>query len=97
MPLPASFDDLDRLARKRAGAKLGWFLHAAVYLAVNLGLSVLALGMEHRRWSVFPALGWGLGLALHGAAVWLAGSGSELRERLVARERARLLRRRERP
>ena len=26
----------ERLARRRAGAKMGWYIHAAVYLAVNL-------------------------------------------------------------
>lgn len=31
-------DTLDRLARRRAGAKLGWLLHAGVYLTVQLAL-----------------------------------------------------------
>jgi hypothetical protein len=30
---------------------------------------------------VFPLLGWGLGLALHGVSVFMLGSGSGLRER----------------
>jgi hypothetical protein len=37
-------------------------------------------------------MGWGLGLALHGIAVFLLGSGGSLRERMVARERERLQR-----
>ena len=36
-------DTLDRLARRRAGAKLGWLLHACVYLTVQLALAGLAL------------------------------------------------------
>ncbi len=86
-------EEIDRLARKRAGAKLGWFFHAAVYVIVNLfvfGMSHYAFG--NRSWSVFPLLGWGLGLALHGASVWLIGAGGELRERMVQKERDRLQR-----
>jgi hypothetical protein len=90
-PLPAP--DLERLAHKRAGAKLGWYIHAAVYLAVNAGLFLMSSHVfGHRDWSVFPALGWGLGLLLHGASVWFFGAGSELRERLVQKERERLQR-----
>lgn len=86
-------DELDRLARKRAGAKLGWYFHATAYVAVNLlvfAMSQYAFG--NRSWSVFPLLGWGLGLALHGASVWLLGTGGDLRERMVQKERDRLLR-----
>jgi hypothetical protein len=39
---------------------------------------------------VFPALGWGLGLAVHGLLVFVLGTGSGLRERMVQRERERL-------
>ena len=90
-------DDLERLAHKRAGAKLGWYIHATLYVVVNLlifALSVYAFG--HRPWSVFPLLGWGLGLALHGVAVFMLGDGSGLRRRLLERERERLRREQER-
>ena len=33
---PLSAEDIEQLARKRAGAKLGWFFHAAVFVLVNL-------------------------------------------------------------
>ncbi|HPW00771.1 MAG TPA: 2TM domain-containing protein, partial [Oscillospiraceae bacterium] len=45
-----------------------------------------------RPWSVFPLLGWGLGVALHGVSVFVLGSGSGLRERMVQKERERLRR-----
>lgn len=84
-------EEMDRLARKRANAKLGWYLHAAVYLAVNLFLFAMSEnGLGQRAWSFKPLLGWGLGLALHGASVWLLGAGGELRERMVQKERQRL-------
>ena len=86
---PLSEDPIDRLARKRAGAKLGWYSHACVYLLVNLVLATLSLH-QGRHWAVFPALGWGLGLAVHGLFVFVLGTGSGLRERMVQRERERL-------
>lgn len=94
---PMSPEEIERLARKRAGAKLGWYFHAAVYVVVNLfvfAMSHYAFGS--RSWSVFPLLGWGLGLALHGASVWLLGAGGELRERMVQTERERLQREQDR-
>ena len=86
-------EEIDRLARKRAGAKLGWYAHATVYLLVNLflfALSTYAFGT--RRWSLAPLLGWGLGLVLHGVSVFMLGAGSGLRERLVEKEREKLQR-----
>lgn len=87
--------DLDRLARRRAGAKMGWTIHASVYLLVNLGLAALSL-YQGRHWAVFPALGWGLGLAIHGAVVWLALPGNGWHARMVERERQALQSRQDR-
>ena len=93
MSTPLSVEEIDRIARKRAGAKLGWYAHAAVYLVVNAALFVAwSQGLSHRPWPLAPALGWGLGLVLHGFAVFVLGAGSSLRERLVQRERERLQR-----
>lgn len=80
---------LERQARKRAAAKLGWYIHASVYLLVNLLLVTLSLA-SGRHWAVFPLLGWGIGLAVHGAVVFLVTGGAGLHERLVQRERERL-------
>jgi hypothetical protein len=87
--LPDTDSRLERLARRRAFMKLGWYTHAAVYLAVNLMLVALA-ATSGRQWAVFPVLGWGLGLAIHGLVVFLVTGGAGLQERLVQRERDRL-------
>jgi hypothetical protein len=79
-------DQLDRLAAKRAAMKIGVYVHAAVYVAVNLGLFLLSAS-QGKAWAIYPALGWGLGLFLHGAVTWLALPGGGLREQMVARER----------
>ena len=80
---------LERQARRRAGAKLGWYIHAFVYVAVNLMLVLLST-MSGKHWAIFPALGWGLGLAIHGMVVFLVTDGAGLRARLVQQERERL-------
>ncbi|MES2974195.1 MAG: 2TM domain-containing protein [Pseudomonadota bacterium] len=93
MNTPLSPEEIDRLARKRAGAKLGWYSHAAVYVAVNLFLFAISeYGFGQRRWTIFPVLGWGLGLTLHGISVFVLGAGGGLRERMVQKERERLQR-----
>ena len=86
--------DIDKLARRRASAKMGWYIHALVYVAVNLGLGVIS-ATAGRNWAVFPALGWGLGLLIHGAVVFISTTG--WRERLVERERAALMNQVKRP
>ena len=90
---PLHPDELERRAHKRAGAKLGWYIHATVYVLVNLVIfAISSYGFGNRHWSVFPLLGWGLGLALHGISVFVLGANGGLRERMVQRERDRLQR-----
>ena len=93
MTIPLTPEAIERVARRRAGAKLGWYMHAVVYVLVNLVIfSISRYGFGSRPWSVFPLLGWGLGLALHGISVFVLGTGSGLRERMVQKERERLQR-----
>lgn len=83
--------ELERLARRRAGLRMGWISHASVFVVVNLGLAAIAFATG-RHWALFPLLGWGLGLAIHGAVVLLSGPGAGLHQRLLEQERARLAR-----
>lgn len=87
-PAPLS-PELERLAQQRVKAQLGWFGHAAVYVVVVSGLA-LAGWWQGRLWPVAPALGWGLGLALHAARVFLADAGGPLRDHLLRHQRQRL-------
>jgi len=81
---------LDATARRRAKAKLGWFSHAAIYVIVNAGLVTLSL-ITGRHWAIFPLLGWGLGLLMHWLSVWVFTPGGGVFDRMVARERAKLV------
>lgn len=87
-------DRIERLARRNAAIRMGWYIHAVVYITVNLFLALLS-AMSGRHWAVFPAFGWGIGLAVHGAVVFMLTGGGGLLERLVAQERRRLAARRD--
>ena len=90
-PAPLSPETIDRLARRRAGRKYGWTIHALVFVAVNAGLAVTALA-NGRPWLMATIFGWGLGLLVHGVAVFVLPDGSGWRERMVQREREHLMR-----
>jgi hypothetical protein len=90
---PLSSEELERLAHKRAGAKLGWYVHATIYVLVNLMIFATAyFGFRSRPWNPVATIGWGFGLALHALSVFVLGTGSGLRQRMVERERERLKR-----
>ncbi len=86
---PLQDKTLEQLARKRASAKMGWYIHASVFIIVNLLLAGLS-AMSERHWAMFPAFGWGIGLAIHGFVVFIVSGGAGLHQRLVQQERERL-------
>lgn len=90
IPAATRSPELERLAHQRAKSRLGWYGHASLYLIVITALALIGW-WQGRLWPVGPALGWGLGLAIHGARVFLGGMGAGLGERLVQRERQRLM------
>lgn len=79
-------DDLETRARRRVGIKLGFYTHALIYVLVNGGLILLNTATGGHRWSVWPLMGWGLGLAIHGIVTFVGLRGEGLRERMLAHE-----------
>lgn len=82
--------DIEARARRRVGIKTGFYVHALVYVLVNLGLLALNTTLGGTRWSVWPAWGWGLGLAIHGLVTVLSLQGEGWRDRMLAQEIERL-------
>ena len=81
--------DLARIARRRAGAKLGFMIHLTVFVTVNAFLYFINQRTTPGvTWFPFPLGGWAIGLAIHGLVVFLSGSG--LREHLVEAELRKL-------
>lgn len=60
-------------ARKRAEGLRAFYTHALVYIVVNLGLMALSYfgNLNGRWWPNFAAIGWGIGLAIHGLSVFV--------------------------
>jgi hypothetical protein len=77
---------IEARAYRRVKMKIGFGIHALVYVLVNLGLYAINNMTGDFRWNIFPMMGWGLGLAIHGIVTALALSGDGLRERMVQSE-----------
>ncbi len=81
--------DLKRIARRRVKARLGLYIHATVYVVVNAFLALVqSQATPQVHWSLWPLAGWGIGLAIHAAVVYLGNSG--VRERMEAEEMRKL-------
>jgi len=51
-----------------------FYQHLMVYVLVNAGLAVINLMSDPGEiWFTYPLFGWGIGVALHGLSVFLAG------------------------
>jgi len=74
-------------AKTRVEEKLGFVMHLACYVVVNIFLVALNLATSPGYfWAKWAMLGWGIGLALHGVGVFIVGGNSRLKERLIERE-----------
>ena len=53
-------------ARRRLVSEKGFYVHLATYVLVIAGLFIINVLTGHgRRWFVWPAVGWGIGIAVH--------------------------------
>ena len=83
-------DQRRRRARTWVKALLGFYIHATVFGAVNVGLLLInLLTSPGYLWFLWPLFGWGIGLAAHGLAVFGARLASAWEERQVGAELAR--------
>jgi len=85
--------DLERRARRRVGMKIGFFTHALVYVLVNAGLFAFNNAIGGYRWSVWPLMGWGLGLTIHGIVTFISLNSDGWRQRMLDSEMEKLRRR----
>ena len=83
---------LETRARRRVGIKMGFYIHALVFVLVNLGLFALNSSLGGTRWSHFPLWGWGLGLAIHAIVTFISLQGDGMRSRMLASEVEKLRR-----
>lgn len=73
-------------AKKRVRQIKGFYIHATVYLVVNVLLIAINLATSPRQiWFFWPLVGWGIGLAAHGLSVFGVGGflGEDWEERKI--------------
>jgi hypothetical protein len=59
-------------AKKRVEAKIGFYIHLAVYVGVNLLLLMINLTRSPQYlWFKWPLFGWGIGVFFHGLSVFV--------------------------
>ena len=79
-------NSLEARAERRVRRKMGFLIHAFVFIAVNAGLYAINAMTGEPRWAHFPLFGWGLGLAIHGLVTWIALQGEGVRRGMLVRE-----------
>ena len=82
--------ELYQKARLKAESKIRFYVHFAVYLGVNIILLIINLKTSPSRlWFLYPFVGWGLALCLHGLKVLGVFDFSEKKRQLVEKELAK--------
>lgn len=77
-------------AKERVEAKMGFYIHLAVYLIVNTFLVILNLTFTKEYfWAIWPIIGWGAGLIIHGFNTFVFTADSSLKKRLIEKEMKR--------
>ncbi len=79
------------LAKNRVEKRIGFMIHAAVYVLVNAGLITLNLiRSPDKLWFIWPLGGWGLGVLFHAIKVFGPGSASNWKEKMIEKEQSKL-------
>jgi len=79
-------------AKKRVEAKIGFYIHLAVYVGVNILLIIINLSTSPEYiWFKWPLVGWGIGLFFHGMSLFVF-SGEKfkgIKEKMIEKEMKR--------
>ena len=79
-------------AKERVEAKIGFYIHLAVYVGVNILLIIINLSTSPEYlWFKWPLLGWGIGLSFHGMSLFVF-SGNKfkgIKEKMIEKEMKR--------
>ncbi len=88
---PLASDTIEARARRRVRKKLGFYIHALVFVLVNLGLYAAGELTGRHRGPVF-IWGWAVGLLIHGVLTFISLQSEGLRERMIRNEIERMRR-----
>ncbi len=61
-------------AKERLEELKGLYIHAIIYVIVNLGMVIINLiSSPEKYWFYYPLVGWGVGLCTHALSVYSKG------------------------
>lgn len=66
-------EQLYKRAHERVEALKGFYIHAAVFVMVNLGLFTINALTAGTWWFYWPLIGWSIALGINGLVVFLFG------------------------
>jgi len=74
-------------AKKRVEAKMGFYKHLTVYVAIILFLAVVNfLTSSGSIWFHWPMLGWGIAVAIHAFTVYALPGRFTVTEKMIEKE-----------
>ncbi len=76
-------------ARRRVEAKIGFYIHLAVYVGVNILLVIVnLLTSPQYLWFIWPLIGWGIGVFFHGMSIFVFSGGKfqKAKKRMIEEE-----------
>jgi len=74
-------------AKKRVEAKIGFYIHLAVYVGVNILLIIINLITSSQYlWFKWPLIAWGIGVFFHALGVFVFSRGSAITEKMIEKE-----------
>ena len=82
-------DSIEARAARRVRKKIGFYIHALVFVLVNLGVVVVNMLNGRGPGFIWP---WGIGLAVHGLLTLVSLQGEGVRERMIRQEIERMKR-----
>ena len=79
--------DVLRSVGKRVDQKLGFYVHLATYVLVNcLLIAIDLMTSPGTYWFIWPLIGWGIGVLVHGLSIFVFGDGLAIRQRMIEAE-----------
>lgn len=73
-------------ARKKVREKRKFFSHLGTWGIMSIFFILLNIFSSNVFWAIFPILGWGIGVALHGFSVFGKTFGEEWEQRQLEKE-----------
>jgi len=74
-------------AKERVENKIGFKTHLVIYLLVNVLLIVINfLTSSGTLWFIFPLMGWGLAVIIHGLRAYVFSGRSMVTEKMIQEE-----------